>query len=169
MADKPDSDAKQKAVGGDLVIPVLAVVFTIYYFISIIDSPWTAQVGAVFVGSILILLCALFLAQTFWSLRAGRAALDWGKLVAPVSFIPRRLALLGLTVLYIALLPFGGFTLTGFAYLYAAMLLLGGSAVRWTAFWLALAFSLTGYLLFVVAFQIRFPRGPFEELMRSMF
>jgi hypothetical protein len=169
MTEKPESEQKQKIVGGDLVIPVAAVVFTIYYFISIIDAPWTAQVGAVFIGSILILLCALFLFKQFKSVFVGEARWAWGKLVLPGAYIPKRLALLALTVIYIVALPWAGFTLTGFVYLYAAMLVLGGPRVKWPALFVSLAFALGGYLLFVVAFQVRFPQGPFEYLMKGLF
>ena len=169
MTDKSEDESKQKTIGGDLVIPVAAAVFTIYYFISIIDAPWTAQVGAVLVGSILLLLIAIFLVRQFRSLYVGEARWAWGKLISPPAYIPRRLALLALTIVYIIALPWGGFTLTGFVYLYAAMLVLGGGQVKWPALFIALAFALGGYLLFVVAFQVRFPEGPFEHLMKGLF
>ena len=169
MTDKLQSENKQKVVGGDLVIPVSAVAFTVYYFISIIDAPWTAQVSTVFIGSILILLVILFLIKALNSVRAGEARWGLGNLPLPTALIPKRLALLGLTVAYIVVLPWGGFTLTSFTFLYAAMLLLGGAKVRHKALWAALAFSVSGYLLFVVAFQTRFPRGPVEQLINGLF
>ena len=112
---------------------------------------------------------AIFVVKTLGSLRAGEARWGWGRLAAPASFLPKRLALFGLTVAYIVFLPWGGYTITGFVYLYAAMVLLGGTKVRWKALWVALAFTLGGYLLFVVAFQTRFPEGPFEHLMKGLF
>ena len=45
-----------RAIGGELIIPVAALALTIYYFTTIIDVPWSAQVSAFFVGAILILL-----------------------------------------------------------------------------------------------------------------
>ena len=53
MSDQPaaNEDGK-KSVGGELVIPIAALLFTGYYFYTIIDAPWTAQVSAFFVGSI---------------------------------------------------------------------------------------------------------------------
>ena len=169
MSDPLDSEKKLKPVGGDLVIPVAAIIFTIYYFISILDSPWIAQVGAVFIGTLLIALCALFLFKQLRSVHAGTARWGWGKLIEPPAFIPRRLALLALTIIYIVVLPWGGFTLTGFVYLYGATLLLGGPRVKWPALFVSLGFALGGYLLFVVAFQVRFPQGPFEHLMKGLF
>ncbi len=51
---------EKKAIGGDLIIPIAALAFTVYYFTTIIDVPWTAQVSAFFIGSILILLIVIF-------------------------------------------------------------------------------------------------------------
>ena len=45
---------EKPAVGAELVLPVAALLFTIYYFTTIINVPWTAQVSAFFVGTILI-------------------------------------------------------------------------------------------------------------------
>ena len=57
MADKTDPDsAGKRHIGAQLIIPVAALAFTLYYFSTIINSPWTAQVSAFFIGSILILL-----------------------------------------------------------------------------------------------------------------
>ncbi len=54
MNNQPKSEPREKKhVGGELVIPVAALIFTIYYFVTIIDVPWTAQVSALFVGTIL--------------------------------------------------------------------------------------------------------------------
>ena len=168
MTNTPQSQSKRKTVGGDLVIPVAAVAFTAYYFISIIDAPWTAQVSAVFIGSVLTVLVGVFVVRTFNSVRAGEARWGIGNLPMPMALIPKRLALLALTIAYIVALPWGGFTLTTFAFLYAAMLLLGGAKVRRKALWASLAFCLSGYLLFVVAFQTRFPQGPFEQLIKAL-
>ncbi len=71
---------ERKSIGGDLIIPVAALALTVYYFITIIDVPWTAQVSAFFIGTILILLVvALFIRTAFASfgeLLAARASLS---------------------------------------------------------------------------------------------
>jgi hypothetical protein len=47
MSREPDRESDQKQpLGSDLIIPTAAVIFTLYYFYSIIDTPWTAQVSA---------------------------------------------------------------------------------------------------------------------------
>ena len=61
MTDNKEADAPEHtSVGSQLIIPIAAVLFTVYYFYTIIDAPWTAQVAAFIVGSILIILVILF-------------------------------------------------------------------------------------------------------------
>ncbi len=57
----PTDNTKQpRQLGGELVIPIIAVGFTLYFFSTIWNSPWTAQVSAFLVGGILLLVCAIF-------------------------------------------------------------------------------------------------------------
>ena len=85
MAQQPEAvKAEKKSIGGELVIPIAALVFTLYYFYTIIDTPWTAQVSAFFVGTILIILVAIFLLRTVLQLRRGEVDLRLDTLVAPV-------------------------------------------------------------------------------------
>ena len=50
MDGKVSDEPEKKSIGGDLVIPGAAVILTLYYFSTILESPWTAQVSAFFVG-----------------------------------------------------------------------------------------------------------------------
>ena len=71
----PDRAQSKKSVGGQLIIPAFALLFTLYYFYTIIDAPWTAQVSAFFIGSVLIALVLIFAARALRSVR--RAQADW--------------------------------------------------------------------------------------------
>lgn len=166
---EPRQQGEPTPIGGELIIPVLAVVFTLYYFSTIVDSPWSAQVSAFFIGSILIALCAVFLVLAAGRVRRGSATLGLDLLSAPRRMIPKRVALFVLTLGYVLCIDWGGFTLTTFVFLLLAMLLLGGGRNRGLAFGLAAAMAFGGYLLFIVAFGTRFPVGPFERLMKAMF
>ena len=159
---------KRKSIGGDLVIPLAALGFTLYYFSTIIDSPWTAQVAAFFIGTILIGLIVLFLVKAAVAVARGQADLRAGILIAPAGLLPTRLALLAITAAYLVLIEWGGFTLTTFAFLLAAMLLLNRGRRAGFIVGLSLAVSLGGYLIFILAFDTRFPRGPFEDLIQAV-
>ncbi len=167
-ASHPASAGQRRERGADLVIPALAVVFTIYYFLSIQDAPWTAKVSTYLIGSILLGLVLIAVARVFREVRAGAATLGMTPLIAPAHLLARRLLLLVLTIAYVVVIEWGGFTLTTAVYLYAAMLLLGGQRIRRRALWVSLGYALGGYLLFIAAFETRFPAGPFETLMKGL-
>ena len=82
--------------------------------------------------------------------------------------MPTRLALLAITTAYLVLIEWGGFTLTTFAFLLAAMLLLNRARRAGFILGLSLAVSLAGYLIFILAFDTRFPRGPFEDFVQAV-
>jgi hypothetical protein len=158
-----------RAIGGELIIPIAALVFTVYYITTIIDVPWTAQVSAFFVGSILILLVLIFSIRTARSLGRGEVSLRLGPILEPVLLVPRRIVLLALTIGYVLLIQWAGFTITTFVFLFLAMLLLNEGRNKRLILILSVAFSIGGWLLFIVAFETRFPAGPFETLMKGLF
>jgi len=165
-----DERPKKKPVGGELIIPGAALLFTLYYFSTIVDVPWTAQVSAFFVGAILIFLILVFFVRTGLSLSRGEASLQLGRIIEPVSFIPRRIILFLITIGFIVLIELGvGFTITTFLFLVSAMLLLKGGKDPGFVVLLSTLLSIGGWLLFVVAFDTQFPEGPFEQLMKGMF
>ncbi|MDH3593710.1 MAG: tripartite tricarboxylate transporter TctB family protein [Rhodospirillales bacterium] len=161
-------ESKRKRIGGDLVIPLAAVAFTIYYFSTIIDSPWTAQVSAFFVGTILIVLIGILGVRSVIALKKGEADLGMETLLASRAYLSRRLGLLALTVGFIFVVDWAGFTLTTFVFLATAMLLLSEGRNRRFILFLSAMLALAGYLLFILAFETRFPAGPFENLMKQV-
>jgi hypothetical protein len=169
MSEQPLGQPARKEAGGELILPAAAVLFTIYYFTTILEVPWTAQVSAVLVGSVLIVLCVILAVRTFLGVRRGEQSLGLGTLIAPRAFIGKRLLLLGLTLGYIAVIAWLGFTLTTFVFLTAAMLVLGEGRRKGLILTLSAVLSIGGYLLFVVAFQTRYPEGPVEALFKAVF
>ena len=169
MADpNPEQKPEKKHLGGELIIPGVALLFTLYYFTTIIDVPWTAQVSAVFVGSILCLCILIFIARVALTVRRGEADLGLGKLVEPVNYIPKRLILLGLTIGYILVIQWGGFTLTTFVFHSLAMMVLNEGRRKGFIVTLSAVLAFSGWLLFIYAFETRFPAGPFENLMKGI-
>jgi hypothetical protein len=165
----PPRPPARRPVGGDLIIPIAAGAFTLYYFTTIWDSPWEAQVNAFFIGSVLIALVAILLIKLGRELALGEASLRLGGLIQPVAVAPKRLTVLLLAIGYVSLIEWLGFTLTTFVFLAAAMLVLSNARRPGFVLALAAALSLGGYLLFMVAFRTRFPSGPVESLLGAMF
>jgi len=171
MSTEPDSESGNKpSLGSDLIIPVAAIIFTLYYFYSIIDTPWTAQVSAFFNGSILLALCVIFTVGVLIKVLRGRATLRLDTLIEPISIAPKRALLFLLTFLYIACIDWAGFTITTFVFLALGMMLLSGRDRNNKIFIIVLSAALAvgGYLLFVVAFERQFPEGPFEHAFKAM-
>lgn len=169
MNDEADADRPRKrALGAELVIPVAALLFTLYYFYTIVDAPWTAQASAFFIGTILIVLVLIFIALTFRWVAKGEGDWSFHTLFEPHNYVRMRLALFALTVGYIAVISYLGFTITTFLFLFLAMLLLHRGRRAKLSLVLSTTLSIGGYLLFIVAFDTSFPAGPFENMMNGI-
>jgi hypothetical protein len=79
-----------------------------------------------------------------------------------------RLFLLALAIGYIVVISWLGFTITTFLFLFMAMALLNKGERMKLSLIVAAALSVSGYLLFIVAFKTRFPFGPFENLLEPL-
>jgi Tripartite tricarboxylate transporter TctB family len=170
MADiTPSPDSEPRPMGGQLIIPVAAIVFTLYYFWTILDTPWTAQVSAFFVGTVLLVLCVAFVAKQLYERSRGRVTLGLGNLVTHADLTSGRAAIFALTLLYIYVIQWGGFTITTFFYLFISIAILNRARRLGLAALVSFVMVIIGYLLFIVAFDTRFPHGPFEILMQRVF
>jgi Tripartite tricarboxylate transporter TctB family len=157
----------KRHVGGELIIPIAGLLFTIYYFSTIIESPWTAQVSAFFIGAILIVLIVAFLIKTGIEWKRGTVDFKAGPVAEPIALAPKRAALLALTIGYIVIIPYFGFTLTTFVFMASAMVLLAEGKRLGFIVGLSALIAVGGWALFILAFHTRFPAGPFERLMQS--
>ncbi len=167
MSELKNGEApKKKSTGADLIIPVAAIAFTIYYISTIWTAPWTAKVSTFFIAGILILLCSIYFLMFTLQLRQGEADFSFSKLLNPVWAIPKRLKLLALTLAYVFVIEWVGFILTTFTFLASGMLLLSDGKSKKLIFSLSATLAIGGYLLFVVAFQRRFPDGPIEKWLK---
>jgi len=146
----------------------MAFAFTLYYFSTIIDSPWTAQVSAVFIGTILITLIVIFVISLIVRARRGEIDFRIGALIEPYSMLGKRLALFGLTLAFIVVIPYVGFTITTFVFMTLGMLILAGAHRARFIILLCAGLAIAGWALFIYAFETRFPAGPFEHLMRGI-
>jgi Tripartite tricarboxylate transporter TctB family len=164
---QPDRDGKA-AIGGDLVVPALAVGLAVYFFVDIADLAWEAKANALVIASILLVLIAIQLVRMALRVISGEATLAIGGLVEPRALIPTRLAVIAMTGVFIVLLPWLGLTL-GLFLLVAAMmtLLFAGSWRKILA--TAAVVSIAAYLLFILLLNSRMPHGPIEKLLAALF
>jgi hypothetical protein len=165
MAHQPQP---RRQLGGELVIPVLAVIFTLYYFSTILDSPWTAQVSAFSVGTLLLLFCALFIGKCVYRLRQGEGTLGMGNLFSRADLTSGRLGLFAATLGFVFLIEDLGFTLTTFLFLLISMAVLGRGRRLGLITLTSALMALGGWAVFIWAFDTRFPRGWFETTMKAV-
>ncbi len=167
MNDRNNDNGKRPA-GADLVIPLLAAGFAVYYMSTIWNLPWEAKANGLVLGSVLLFLVALFFVLTARSLLRGAISLSLSRLFEPRQFQTQRWSLVVLMIGFIAVIPYLGFTLTIFLFLVLAMLALGVRSVR-KLIGVALVSALCGYLMFIVALDTPFPHGPLEVLLGRLF
>lgn len=166
MAHNPEKPPRH--VGAELVIPVLATGFTLYYFSTIWNSPWTAQVSAFLIGGVLLLCCLLFFVRAAGVLRRGEGTMSLSSLVSYEDVRSGRIGLIASTVAYCWLIDDFGFTLTTFLFLWLSMAILGRFKRLGLITLLSTVMSLGGWAVFIWIFETRFPRGVFEQYMMAV-
>lgn len=166
MSENPEGSRRQ--AGGELVIPAMAVALTIYFITTILESPWTAQVNAFLIGGILITLCVIFIVKTALVVMRGRASMGFGNLLGGDDWRSGRAGLFATTFGYVLLIDWGGFTLTTFLFLAISMAILSRARRLGLITLVSAAMALGGWALFILAFDTRFPRGWFEEMMTAV-
>lgn len=165
---KPETYKPHRQLGGELVIPILAIAFTLYYFSTIWNSPWTAQVSAFLVGGILLTVCGLFILRCVLMLLRREGSLTFGNLVNIDDVRTGRVGLILATVSYCMLIESWGFTLTTFLFLLVSMGILSKGRNLLFISGLSAIIALVGWAVFIWAFDTRFPRGWFETTMKAL-
>lgn len=166
MANFPNRNPKH--LGADLVIPVLAVGFTLYYFSTIWNSPWTAQVSAFAIGGVLLFICLLFFIRVAGQYKRGEGLFTFSSLFNYEDIRTGRIALLITTIGFCWLIDDLGFTLTTFLFLWLSMASLGGFKRLGLVTLVSAILSIGGWAVFILAFDTRFPRGWFENTMQAV-
>ena len=158
----------RRQLGGELVIPCLAIAFTLNFFRTIWNSPWTAQVSAFSVGGILLLVSGIFILRCLAWLRQGEASLGFGNLISRDDIATGRIGLFITTLGYCLLIERLGFTLTTFLFLLVSMIILSKGRRPLFIAMISAAMALGGWAVFIWAFDTRFPRGWFETTMKAI-
>ena len=154
--------------GDELVLPTLALLFSIYYLYTIKDLAWEAKINGLLISSVLILLVLVFFIKIGIEVTRHESSLRFGNLFAWGRVQAGRIGMLGLAVLYVLVIPYAGYTLTTCVFLFLAMFILGvRSPVKLLG--ISVILSLTGYYLFIALLDTRFPPGPLEKLLGMLF
>ena len=167
MSEKKTQKNIKPNVLGEMIIPLFGILFTSYYFFTIIDSPWTAQVNAFIVGSILFLICALFFVRKFQAVRVHRAVC----MLKYDQFLPamrtRQTGFIILTIGYLLFVELLGYTLATIIFFFSSMSLLDGGRKMATKFTLSIIMAGVGYVVFILLFETRLPEGFIEKILQE--
>ena len=167
VADKQDSmHVGKQALGADLIIPSIGSSLAIYYLLQTAELDWEAKSAGLFVGTVLLALCAIQLARTLVAVVRGNASLGLGELVADTPHNRQRLALMVLVALFIATITWTGTTLGLFLLLIASMWVMG---VREPGKLAGVAFctSAVVYIMLIYLLDTRLPRGIVEKTIAA--
>jgi hypothetical protein len=164
----PPNTAPPKNVLPELIIPVLALVFTVYYLTTITEVPWIAQASAILVSGLLLLSIVAFAIRTAVRINKGREFISWNLLNIDTVYMARRVILLALTIGYVYFLDVLGFTLSTSVFIFCGVILLSSLANWRKALLVALSCSTLGYIVFIHYFQTRFPKGIIENFLKGL-
>jgi hypothetical protein len=156
-----------EAIGADLVIPLLAVGFTIYYLWTTAGMSWEARSNGLFLGSVLLVLIAAQLVRMAMRVSRGDATLRLGAIVADTPANRKRLGVVALLGAFILSLPLLGATLALFLLVLLLLLLMGVRQPFWLAV-LPVGIAAVVYALFIGFLGARLPRGPIEALIGAI-
>jgi hypothetical protein len=151
-------------LGADLVIPLLALGFALYFFWSITDLAWEAKANGVVIGVALLALVVIQVARIALAVAQGRGDLRADPLWQPRDVLLKRIGMVAVTVAFILLLQTLGLTLSLFASMVAALWLMG---VRRPSLVLGIAFAVAAaaYVLFIAVLDAGFPHGLIEKIL----
>ena len=161
------ADGGRRPVGADLVIPLLALAFAGYFFVSIADLQWEAKANGVLIGSALVILILVQLVRMGLDLARGKADLAFTPLLEPRDVLLPRIALVVITFTFIATITWLGVTLGLFLGLFASLWALGIRKRRQLIL-VPLVTSAAVYLLFIALLDSAFPHGPIEHAITAI-
>lgn len=153
----------------ELIIPVGAIAFAIYYLSTVWELPFQAKVVGIYVaGAIGILSLVLFI-RFGRQVASGRKSLSFAGFFSDPVSEGRRWTVLALTLAFIGLMPVLGFTLSLFLFVFLSVIVIGGIERLKAAVITAVSLTSVAFLIFIVLVGVRFPVTVIDETLRDIF
>lgn len=166
MSSNPPGEGKAP-LGADLVIPLLALGFAVYFFFSIRDLAWEAKANGIIIGTILVLLIAVQLARMGLAIARGRGDFRMDPLWRPRDVLAKRVGMVAVTIAFIASIQWLGLTLALLLGMLASLWLMGVRNPK-VLVGIPVTVAAASYLLFIAALDSAFPHGPIENLLDAL-
>jgi tripartite tricarboxylate transporter TctB family protein len=158
---------RKPALGADFIVPLLALAFAAYFFVSIAGLAWEAKANGVLIGAILVILVGIQLARLGVQVAKREGGLRFDSVLVPREALPKRIGLVLITVAFIVAMQWLGLTLALFLAMGAALYLMGlRKPLR--IFWIAFAVAALAYLLFIALLESDIPHGPVERAISAV-
>jgi hypothetical protein len=154
-------------LGADLIIPLMALAFASYFFLSISDLVWEAKANGVIIGTALVLLVIIQLVRIGSAIAKGRGSWSFDELVEPRDANARRAGMVAVTIVFIVTVPWLGLTLGLFLCMMAGLWTMGVRKLRLMLIISGIV-AASAYLLFIAAVDAEFPRGPIENAIHAL-
>ena len=162
-----DAGVANRSLGADLVIPALALAFAVYFFADIADLAWEAKANGVLIGAILVVLIAIQGVRLGLQLARGQASLGFESLLGPREALPARLALVGITIVFIVTVQWLGLTLTLFLSMGAALRAMGLRGWKKNLL-ISFIVAALAWGLFIALLETDMPHGPVEIMLSKI-
>lgn len=160
---------KRPGILPELIIPVGAIAFAVYYLSTVWELPFQAKVVGIYVaGAIGILSLVLFI-RFGRQLSSGRKSLGFAGFFSDPISEGRRWSVLALTLAFIGLMPVIGFTLSLFLFVLLAVIVIGGVERLKAAIITATCLTTIAFLIFIVFVRVRFPTTVIDTTLRDIF
>lgn len=156
-----------KSIGADLVIPALALAFAIYFFVDIADLAWEAKANGVLIGTVLVVLIAIQAVRLGVQLARGEGGLGFESLLRPREALPARLALVGITIVFIVAVQWLGLTLALFLAMATALRAMGLKS-RKKNLLISFIVAASAWGLFIALLETDMPHGPLEVVLSKL-
>jgi hypothetical protein len=164
----PREPEARTALGADLVIPLLALAFAGYFFVSIYDLAWEAKANGLMIGAVLVLLVVMQIARIAIDVVHRRGNLSTAPLWEPRDALAKRLALVAITIAFIATIKWLGLTLGLLIGMLASLWVMGVRGPK-PLIAVSVVVAAAAYGLFIAALNSEFPHGPVEHGLAALF
>ena len=152
----------------ELIIPVGAILFGIYYLSTVWTLPFQAKVVGLYVTSGIALLCLILAVRFVRELRSGKKGWSFNGFFSDPVTEGRRWGVLLATILFIALMPLLGFALSLFLFVFSTVFLIGGRTRIKAAFWVATSITVIAFSVFILFVKVRFPLSIIDETIKNL-
>ncbi|WP_163269487.1 tripartite tricarboxylate transporter TctB family protein [Chelativorans alearense] len=159
--------ARRQASGADLLIPIFAGLFALYFFWDTWGLKWEARINGILIGVPLLGLIVLKIASTVIAVAEGKASMRLGTIIAWSPDQRQRLLLFAVFTGFAVLIGWLGVTLSLFLALLASLRILDVRSPAVLAL-LPAGTSALVYILFIAVLDKRMPYGPVENMLAPL-